>query len=61
MKDSEGNVIKIGDIIAYNISYYNGVYRGMVTGFTAKQVKIKAISKDAYGTTKYSSTLLIIK
>ena len=39
-KDIDGNIISIGDRVAYNRPYYKGFTIGIVTGFTPKGFKI---------------------
>lgn len=39
-KDIDGNIISIGDRVAYNPPYYKGFTIGVVTGFTPKGFKI---------------------
>lgn len=39
-KDIVGNIIKIGDEVAYNPPYYKGLKTGTIVGFTPKGIKI---------------------
>lgn len=43
VKDKEGNIIKVGDIVILQDSYYKTVHRGIVTHFTDKSVITKHI------------------
>lgn len=40
VKDIIGNVLNIGDMVAFNPPYYKGLKTGMVTSFTPKGVRV---------------------
>lgn len=43
VKDKEGNIIKVGDIVILHDSWYHTIHRGIVTHFTDKNVMTKHI------------------
>lgn len=42
-KDIVGNVIKIGDEVAYNPPYYKGIKTGTIVGFTPKGIRLSTL------------------
>lgn len=43
-KDIVGNIIKIGDEVAYNPPYYKGLKTATIIGFTPKGVRLSTLS-----------------
>lgn len=43
-KDIAGNIIKIGDEVAYNPPYYKGLKIATIIGFTPKGVRLSTLS-----------------
>lgn len=43
-KDIVGNIIKIGDEVAYNPPYYKGIEIATILGFTPKGVRLSTSS-----------------
>lgn len=43
-KDIVGNIIKIGDEVAYNPPYYKGLKTATIIGFTPKGVRLDTLS-----------------
>lgn len=50
MKDIFGQVISIGDVVAFNPPSYKGLIRGKVTGFTPQKVRVDYPSSYHRGT-----------
>jgi hypothetical protein len=48
-KDRFGNVLEIGDEVAFNPPYYKGLTTAIVIGFTPQQVRVR------YNTNAYAS------
>ena len=60
MKDSKGEDIQIGDLIAYSEGYTCAVLTGTVVGFTKQMVKLETMTyKDIIN--KSPGNLLIVK
>lgn len=64
MKDIAGELIEVGDRVAFNPPRYKGLIRGKVVAFTPKMVRIEykwTTSKDPDTTVVFPTDCVVIK